>query len=108
MSQIVEVQFKEHVNKPDSMQGTNMLRTASAADTSVGSSVIVDKIEETSNGVVVDKTTVRPDGIKVMHRSLYPWGIIKGVKYEKITSVSVLPQAPRTIDGQTAVTPQKR
>jgi hypothetical protein len=76
---VIEVQFDGHVKVPDAQRGTNVLRVT--GDVAIGGSVLVDLIEEKTNGVLVTKK-VDKDGKYITFRKLYSWNRVNEVLYE--------------------------
>lgn len=77
---ILEVAFDDYVRRPESQHNTNVLRVT--FENAIGTAATVDSLEEDAVGIVAKKVYVGPDGVKRLHMSRYPWGLVKDVKYE--------------------------
>lgn len=76
---ILDVAFDDYVRCPHNMHNTNILRVSH--DNQVGTSVMVDELEEDPVGVIARKMVTSPDGTKTTYISRYPWWMVKDVKY---------------------------
>lgn len=85
MSKILEVAFDDYVRRPESQHNTNVLRTSKEND--VGVAAVVDTLEQGPVGVTAVKTVTDRDGKATRFTSLYPWWMIKDVKFEPVVLV---------------------
>lgn len=97
--EIVEVAFDDYVRRPENRHNTNILRTPKGKENEIGTASFVDTLEETANGVVATKVY---KGAR--HRSLYPWSLVKDVKYAS----EVLPEPPSVLEEAVDFAPAKK
>ncbi len=79
---ILEVAFDDYVRRPESQHNTNVLRLA--RENEIGVAALVDSLEEVSAGIKAAKTVTSKDGTKTTYVSVYPWFMVKDVKYEPL------------------------
>ncbi len=79
---ITEVHFDDYVLRPENMSNTNVLRVG-GEDNNVGISSLVDDLAEAAQGILATKTVVDKDGQRTICRSLYPWLMIKTVRFAR-------------------------
>ena len=88
---ILEVSFDDHVRRPENRHNTNVLRLARENDIGVAS--VVDTLEESALGIRATKTVVDSYGNRTTFASLYPWPLVRDVKYEPVVALAPVPDA---------------